>query len=352
MICLSAVPAFWLSTYHPDNIETERVFCDPLTPALPVDRHIKILNWNVQYMAGKKHVFFYDTPDGSGPDTRPEARDVQQTMQAVIQIIRHENPDIILLQELDDEAARTDYLDQLQSLLSTMGKDYPCHTSTFYWKAAFVPHPKIMGSVGMKLAIISKYRISKALRYQLPLMPHNFFVRHLQFKRAILEAILPSEDGSAVSIMTTHLDAFAQGTNTMQEQVAFVDSLLSQKNKAKIPWIIGGDFNLLPPGFARDLLTQENRVLYSAHTEIQPLFGQYQVFPTPQQLNGTDRSKYFTHFPNNGDAPDRTIDYFFVSPQFKTTGFAVRQFDTQQISDHFPLVMVLKRDQYKTRDMH
>jgi endonuclease/exonuclease/phosphatase family metal-dependent hydrolase len=26
------------------------------------------MNWNVQYMAGKNYVFFYDRLDGSGPD--------------------------------------------------------------------------------------------------------------------------------------------------------------------------------------------------------------------------------------------------------------------------------------------
>ncbi|MBF0107411.1 MAG: endonuclease/exonuclease/phosphatase family protein, partial [Deltaproteobacteria bacterium] len=145
------VLAFWFLTYHPKDIEKENTYCDPLapTPSLSAGRDLKILSWNVQYMAGKKNVFFYDKPDGSGPDTRPEARDILATLKEVVRIINAETPDIVLFQELDDGAKRTDYANQLELLLSKIGKDYPCYTSSYYWKAAFVPHPKIMGPVGM-----------------------------------------------------------------------------------------------------------------------------------------------------------------------------------------------------------
>jgi len=56
--------------------------------------------------------------------------------------------DVVLLQEIDDGAARTDYNDQLARLLPLLPPEYVCHTTAFYWKAAYVPHPRIHGGAG------------------------------------------------------------------------------------------------------------------------------------------------------------------------------------------------------------
>ena len=97
-------------------------------------------------------MFFYDLPGGKGPDKRPSKEDIAATLNEVARVIREENPDIILLQEVDDNARRTDYQDQLALLLELIPADYKFHASAFYWQSPFVPHPKIMGKVGMKLS--------------------------------------------------------------------------------------------------------------------------------------------------------------------------------------------------------
>jgi len=122
-------------------------------------------------MAGKNYVFFYDLLDNSGPDGRPSPEDIAKTLKEVARIIQDENPDVILLQEVDDGAKRTDYEDQLASLLPLLPKEYACYASAFYWKASFVPHPRIMGAAGMKLSTISKYKMTEAVRHQLALIP-------------------------------------------------------------------------------------------------------------------------------------------------------------------------------------
>src|SRR4029079_838374 len=124
----------------------------------------------------------------------------------------------------------------------------------FYWRAAYVPHPRIHGAVGMKLAILSRYQISGAQRHQLALIPGDPLSQQFYIKRAILEAHLPVAGGHDFVALDTHLDAFAQGSDTMAPQGAHSETLLASLPSAGLPWVIGGDFNLLPCDQARAVL--------------------------------------------------------------------------------------------------
>jgi len=337
---LSLSLAFYFSTYHPADIQQEPFVSPAEAPSLTKGQKVKVLSWNVQFMAGKNYVFFYDPWDGSGPDLRPSPKDISATFDEVARMIRAEDPDIILLQELDEGAARTDGEDQLKRLLKQLPSSYVSHTTAWYWKAAFVPHPQIMGSVGMKLAVISKYRIENAVRYQLPLMPNNLIVTEFQFKRALLEARFPVAGGKPFSAMSIHQDAFAQGSDTMQRQVTLVSKILSEKEAAGDSWIIGGDFNLLPPVRSiYDRLPEAEKPYFQPDSEIARLFDSFSALPSVAMVSGPEASRYFTHWPNTAKAADRTIDYFFLSNQATTENFRVRQEDTGRISDHYPLIV-------------
>lgn len=336
MLTLSAL--FYLSTFHPDKIQNEKVISGDNLPMLEKGKQYKVLSWNVQYMAGKNYVFFYDEWNESGPDLRPTSEDIAITFKRVAEIIISEKPDIILLQEMDYGAKRTDNQDQVAELLKLLPAEYASHTDSFYWKAAFVPHPKIMGSVGMKLAVISKYKIENAVRYQLPLMPNNYIVESLQFKRSILEALFPVKNGDSISLMSTHLDAFAQGSDTMQKQIEYISNLLTGMNEKNQKWIIAGDFNLLPPNNSYNYLSEDEKKYFQENSEMKVLYDKFTVLPSLTHM-AKNRKAYFTHFPNYKKGPDRTIDYIIHSDEIKVKNFHIRSHDTLDISDHLPVIM-------------
>ncbi len=292
-------------------------------------------------MAGKNYVFFYDLLDGSGPDTRPSPDDIRKTIDEVARIINEQNPDIILLQEVDDGSKRTDYQDQLQQLLAKISQDYRCHSSAFYHKASFVPHTKIWGSVGMKLSTLSKYRIDVSTRHQLALKQDFWLKRRFDLKRAVLETRLPVENSKDFIVMNTHLSAFAQGDDTMQKQVQQVKALLDRYVGGGYSCIIGGDFNLLPPGISRKRLPDRFKAYYQEESELQVLTDSYPCVPSVEDANGPQRGKWFTHFPNDPAAtgPDRTIDFIFYSPDIEIGQRFVEQDSTLHISDHLPIIM-------------
>lgn len=328
----------WIITFHPKNIQPEIVYNVNNAPLLPAAKTLKILSWNVQYMAGKNYIFFYDTADNDGPDTRPTSQDIALTLSEVARVISEEDPDLILLQEIDDGARRTDYQDQLQLLLNLLPKHYASYTSSFYWKALFVPHPRVMGSAGMKLSTISKYKIHSATRYRLDSIPRNIVAKQFHLKRAVLETRFDMDNGNAFAILNTHLSAFYGygNTTTPSKQISQIERILKSYNKEGVSWVLGGGFNLLPPGYYEKLPTYE-RYLFHKNTELLPLATHFNMIPSLENLQQSNYPQWFTHFKNGNPDPDRTIDYIFYSNNLTLENAYVRQSDTHKISDHFPI---------------
>jgi endonuclease/exonuclease/phosphatase family metal-dependent hydrolase len=340
-ILLVCIPIGLLSLgQYPKQQQSEAVIkrTDNEKPLLSNTQQFKLLCYNVQFMAGKDYVFWFDVPDGNGPDNSPSPKAVQKTIADVANIIIDEDADFIFLQEVDDGAKRTNKQDQLQALLKRLPQAYAYHTSTFYWKSGFVPHPRILGRVGMKLSIISKYPIASSTRHQLALTPDNILAKHLGIKRAILEAHIPFKEGGELVLLNTHLEAFSKQSDTLQKQVDYVRNLLENLTQQQIPWVIGGDFNLLPSG-QYSTLQPKQRVYYRPETELCDLSDQFPCVPSGMDIKEAP-SKWYSFYSNDPEVtePDRTLDYLFYSPMLTCISKTVRQHDTASISDHYPVI--------------
>lgn len=330
----------WLTTEHFAELEPVDVKCTSEAPPLNPNKPLKVLSWNIQFLAGKNYIFFYDAVDGSGKDEAPSREDVKITLNEVTRIIRDENPDVVLLQEVDVDAKRTAHQDQVELLLKAFSPLYPCSVATYYWRAGFAPHPNIMGSIGMKLATFSKYKIASAQRHALGEFPTNFIVRQFRPKRAILDSFIPTTTGATLRVLNTHLEAYSQGSDLMQYQVKKTAELLTSLSQSQTMWLLAGDFNLLMPGRSYNDLSVNQRSLYQEHSEFKVLSDLFPTIPSIKDINGEQHQMWYTHFPNDPEVkgPDRTIDYILYAKQLTPTFYQVRSRDTLKISDHLPLI--------------
>jgi len=137
--------------YHPRPSEAVEPVNTETAPYLLPGQRIRVVTFNVQFLAGTGYHFFYD----GGPDTLVARRDIELTARKVGEFIAKCQADLVLLQEVDCGARRTAYVDELALLRSAMPTDLQNHVATFYWKSKFVPHPKFLGSAGTKLVIFS-----------------------------------------------------------------------------------------------------------------------------------------------------------------------------------------------------
>lgn len=337
LLAFGALILFGATRFAP--VQSETVYNKGGTQRLLPGQKIKVLSWNVQYMAGKNHVFFYDMQNNKGPDLRSTPAEQHATLQRVAAVIRAENPDVVLLQEVDDGCGRSDGADQLAQLLALLPGEYANHASAFYWQAAFVPHPKVWGSAGMKLSVLSKFPLASAKRHALANVPRPFYLQAFNIHRAMLEVRLPLQNGQEFALVNTHLEAFVEGSPVMATQAAQLDSLLRGLTAQGVAWIAGGDLNLLPPGeFER--LHENERWLYNPHSEMELLYKNHAVLPSLEQATGADREKYWTHFPNRPWAygPDRVIDYLLYAPAVQASAHQVLSQGNLDVSDHLPVV--------------
>jgi endonuclease/exonuclease/phosphatase family metal-dependent hydrolase len=321
--------------YHPRPIEEEDPVNLATAPLLSPGQGIKVLTYNVQFFAGTGYSFFYD----GGPDALVDPGDIEITIRDFAAFIAAEDPDLILLQEVDQGARRTAYLNEVELAQTALPAELRNHVATYYWKSRFVPHPKILGSAGARLVIFSRFRLAKARRYQLALSPGNSIERDFNFKRAILEVELPMANGAAFAILNTHLEPFPKGTNVLERQIETVLWRLNTLDQLKRPWILGGDFNLLPPGqWAR--LPAAARGIHTDPTEIFPVFQQYTGVPGIADATGDEMRKYFTFTQRSGAEriPVRTLDYLFTAPAVTIERYVVQQEGMAQLSDHLPVI--------------
>ena len=324
-------------TWRPDAREVLPVSCSTQPPTVAPGQALKVMTWNVQYLAGKRYVFWNDL--AAGTDEAPTADDMAFSLDEVARVIRDEQPDIVLLQELDDGAKASGYQNQLKLLQERVADLYPCSAHAFDWKADFIPDPHIFGSVGRQLATLSRYEIEHAERLQLPVSEVNLISRQFKPKNALLLTYLPLSDGGQMAVLNTHLDRATQPDETLQAQVSAVAKVLDKFESHGTPWLIGGDFNLLPLG-QYQRLPSEQRTPYSSDSALHVLWDKYPMIPTNNEASGIDRARWLTHYPNdtNVSGPDRTVDFLFYSPRIKRVEARVRQDDTLRISDHLPVI--------------
>ncbi|MEZ4238242.1 MAG: hypothetical protein R3F59_19245 [Myxococcota bacterium] len=200
-------------------------------PVLEAGRPLTVLVWNVQFCAGRSRAFFYDGGDAVFVDPADQAR----TLDRVAEVLRDQQVDVAILQEVDRGSARTGYRDQHAELLARA--PFPCHASTPVHDVRYVPFPpqRHLGRVDVHLSVFSRYRMTEGTRWPLPPMDEPWLRRQFNFRRALLELSLPLADGRTLSLFDVHLSAFTGGTGALARQVDAVADRLGQTAKRLRP---------------------------------------------------------------------------------------------------------------------
>lgn len=82
-------------------------------PESTIPDSIKIMTWNIGYAGlGENMTFFMD----GGKDIRDTRERTEENLHHIIETIKGENPDILLLQEVDIDSHRTYNIDQVEIL--------------------------------------------------------------------------------------------------------------------------------------------------------------------------------------------------------------------------------------------
>ncbi len=207
-------------------------------------------------------------------------------------VIRKYDPDIVGLNEMRDEGEDPEYTNQLESLRALCGEEY----KYFYFGKAI----EFAGKGPYGNAIISKIPLVNTKTIIIP-DPENKIYDSWYETRSIIKTTLPT----GVTVMVTHF-----GLNP-DESINAIKTVFENLEDEKC--ILMGDFNLVP----------NDKILSPIKKKMKDTAD---LFDAPK-----------LSFPS--DAPDRKLDYIFVSKDIEVESADI---PNETASDHRPYIATLK----------
>ena len=196
------------------------------------------------------------------------------------------------------------------------------------------------------LCTFSKYKISDSIRIALPSrLNTNFLIQQFHPKRALLITTLPIDHKPPLTIINTHFSAFAQHTNTLQQQAKITYQILSKLQRHNKPAILSGDLNLLGhPSLRKHVSIHDQKYYAEKKTALSPYFLKFNSFPNLSQLRGTNKKNFYTYSATSEEKKkfDRTIDFIFSTKKLNIIKAHIIHKDTHTLSDHLPLYALLQ----------
>ena len=305
---------------------------------------LKIMTWNIRFGIGRTPWF----GDSCGDRVIMNDDEVYPNLRNIANMINETKPDIITLQEMDINSKKSAYIDEVQWLLNNTYLNYGVFAYT--WKSPYIPSDGL-GRMHSGIAILSRWNIQEAVRIQLPRREdQDELTNYFYIQSCILKAKISIPEHNDLTLFNTHITAFATD-DTKKKQIDVLMKELNNVNSSGNQFVLGGDFNLLPPNSDStdycfedicsdesfhspndDPLHKEGSDYTPEITWMQPLYNSY----TPAiSLNdyGSNQNEYFTHTTRFDTDWDRKLDYLFTNINWKS-GSAVTHKDGINISDH------------------
>ncbi len=245
LVIAVAVLLGWLTAteFSPAPVEAAPVELAGDVDTLKDGSRLTILSWNVGYGGlGKDSDFFMD----GGKNARSADKDtVKNYLEGINATIREQDPDLVLLQEVDINSSRTYSIDERGFLSGGMS----CETFALNYSCPFVPVPvPPIGKVNSGLyTMTSDLMVDRAERVSLP-CPFSWPLRIANLKRCLLVSYLPIEGSSKQLVLVNlHLEAYDDGEGKIAQTNQLRDFITSEYEKGNYV-IAGGDFNQVFPG--------------------------------------------------------------------------------------------------------
>lgn len=240
ILAAAAALVLWLSVteFRPKAVEQVAVSGGSEHLKLNAQEELELLCWNIGYGGlGAESDFFMD--GGKNVKAADKAQ-VDEYLSGIKACVDSINPDLLLLQEVDSDSARSYGIDQREYF----GGSYAQSAYAMNYSCNFVPFPlPPIGRVNSGLYTVSEgYAIDRAERIALP-CPFKWPVSTANLKRCLLASYLPIEGSDKELVLVNlHLEAYDDGAGKLLQRMQLEQFLVTEYEKGNYV-IAGGDFN-------------------------------------------------------------------------------------------------------------
>lgn len=211
----------------------------PADSPVPVGETVRVATYNIGFGAySADYSFFMD----GGKESRarsPEA--VYENIGGAMQALRQLRPDLVLLQEVDENGTRSHHIDQralvrdaFPEFVSVYARNYD---SPYLFWPLLEPHGKNQAGI----LTLSRYGMTEALRRSLPI--EDGFMKLVDLDRCYAVHRIPTDNGKELVLINFHLSAYTSDGKIAEEQLEMLFQDMQKEVDAGNYVIAGGDFN-------------------------------------------------------------------------------------------------------------
>lgn len=209
------------------------------TNAVPVNTELSLLTYNIGFGAySADYSFFMD----GGEHSRALSKEaVLNNINGVMNVIANENPDFVLLQEVDTDGTRSYYINQ-KNLITEKYQKYDSVFAENYDSPYFLyPLYEPIGANKSGILTLSRFHIESSIRRSLPV--ENSLSKYFDLDRAYSVSVIKTNNGKDLVLYNVHLSAYTSDGTIAEDQLKMLsEDMLSQYKKGNYI-IAAGDFN-------------------------------------------------------------------------------------------------------------
>lgn len=328
-----------MTDYQPDDSIPLKPIFNAEVKAIS-DSTLSFMIWNVGYggLGGKSDFFYEDEGNlrSGNSSVRPDKATSDAYFDGIQKVIKSNEADFYLLQEVDTLSKRGHYRNQLTGIHDVIPNYFTSFAMNYNVKRVPLPVLEpwdVYGKVAGGLGTYSKYQPDIVTRLQLP-GNYSWPTRVFQLDRCVAYHEFPLESGKKLVVLNVHNSAFDKGGELKKQQMAFIQKLAIDAYKQGNYVIVGGDWNQNPPGFRPQTYQPGYTTKLAIPIEIDAfpeewVWAYAPDFPT----NRSVKDPYV-----KGKTPVTTIDFFLLSPNLQALKVKVINLDFEY-SDHQPVWM-------------
>lgn len=227
-----------ITEYNPEDTVSLSIQGTP-SKELHEGDSLTIMTWNIGFGAlGDNADFFMDGGTHVMPSTKER---VNENLNSMLWTIEEEAPDVLFVQEIDENAKRTYHINEMKMFMGRL--DGYQSSLAYNFKTLYVPYPiPPIGKVNSGIATFSSYPVTDSTRVKLP-CPFSYPVRIANLKRCLMVDRVPIEGSDRELVLVNlHLEAYDSGEGKVAQTKMLRDILEAEAATGNYV-IAGGDFN-------------------------------------------------------------------------------------------------------------